>query len=67
MTDNIIPFAPKKIEPSEEMSFLLCPCTQEGEPFLILTKETDDNPVIIGLICPNCEQELCVTNGIVHE
>ena len=48
-----------------ETTFLLCSCTPEGEPYLVVSI-VSDAPIIVGLMCPACETELTVINGIVQ-
>jgi len=52
-----------KPRPGDQM-FMLCPCTDEGEAFLVVAAMQDE-PFIMALVCPNCEQEIPVVNGYV--
>jgi len=50
-----------------ETAFMLCSCLPEGTPYLTVAI-VKDNPVIIGMVCPECETELSVVNGVIsHE
>lgn len=47
-----------------ETTFLCCPCTDEPAPFVPVAI-VSENPVIIALLCPECEKEIPVVNGIL--
>jgi hypothetical protein len=49
---------------SGDTTFMRCPCTDEGTDFLVVAIMAD-NPIICGLLCPECEQEIPVVNGVI--
>lgn len=54
------PEAPKQ----GETTWLMCPCTEEGTPFIVATYVSDE-PFVAFLVCPECEQEVPVLNGYI--
>lgn len=48
-----------------DFSFMACPCTAEPTPFVVLAL-VGSPPIICGLVCPECDQQLDVVNGIVQ-
>ena len=48
-----------------EESFMLCPCTPEGTPFIVVAI-VGESPIICSLVCPECETCIPVVNGIVR-
>lgn len=61
---NVIQFdAPKK----GDTSFMMCGCKPENpEPYIVVAITDNDRPIIAGLLCPQCETQLDVVNGIVQ-
>lgn len=47
-----------------DLTFMVCPCTDEGTPFTVLA-EVAENPIVKGLVCESCEQFIPVNGGIV--
>jgi len=58
MSDKIVDLHPVR---NGDNVFLQCPC---GGDFLIVVI-AQENPIITGLVCQECEQEIPVTNGIL--
>jgi hypothetical protein len=55
--------APKPGEPT----FMLCGCNpKEPEAFMPIVL-VQQNPVVVGLMCPRCETHLTVVNGVIQE
>lgn len=63
--NNVVPLRPKRREPGDGHCFVLCPCEPEGVPFVVVGLSAD-HPKIVGLVCPMCDQEVAVTDGIVE-
>lgn len=49
-----------------ETTFLCCPCTEDGEPFMVVSYVSKD-PFVASLVCPSCEQEVPVINGYLQK
>lgn len=49
-----------------EQSWMLCGCTEEGAPFLV-NAIRGDTPLIVCLVCPECETVLPVNAGFVQD
>ncbi|MFG6139497.1 hypothetical protein [Halomonas sp. B23F22_10] len=47
-----------------DVTFMLCPCTEEGVPFAVAAVVADE-PFVAFLKCPECEQEVPVSNGVI--
>lgn len=48
-----------------DVSFMMCPCKGgDGTPFEVIAL-VQEPPVIVTLVCPECEQTIPVTNGCV--
>lgn len=60
---NVIEINPAK---NNDKAFMMCPCTPEPTPYLAVAI-VSDNPIICALVCPECETELIVVNGIVSD
>ncbi len=48
-----------------DTTFMCCPCTPEPTPFIVVAIADPRKPIICSLLCPECEHEIPVTNGIV--
>lgn len=48
-----------------DLAFMICPCKPEGTPYMV-TVVAGDNPIIASLLCPECETNFPVINGIVQ-
>lgn len=46
-------------------AFMFCSCSETPPPMAICVTE-EENPLVLYLKCPACEQELPVTEGRVH-
>lgn len=46
-----------------EVTFMLCPRTDEGTPPLPVVLHDAQGPLLIALVCPECENELPILNG----
>jgi len=46
-----------------EVTFISCPCTAEGTPPLAVILHDAQGPLVVALVCPECEQEIGVVNG----
>ena len=60
---NVIQLDPPK---KGETSFIQCNCTPEGTDFLVVVI-VGESPIICGLVCPECEKNMPVVNGIVDK
>lgn len=49
-----------------EQSFVMCDCTDDGTPMLPVVKHGAVTFIAM-LVCPECEVEVPVVNGIVEE
>lgn len=59
---NVVELHP---EPKDgDISFMLCPCTEEGVPFAVAAVVADA-PFVAHLKCPECEAEVPVVNGYI--
>ena len=58
---NVIPLNQPK---PGETTFMRCPCLPEGTDFIVVAI-AGKTPIICGLLCPECEQEIPVTNGLI--
>lgn len=61
MSDNVVSFN----RPGEQ-TFVLCPCRDGGVPVTPVVVHDRAGPIISALVCPECEHELPVINGIVR-
>lgn len=53
---------------SENISFLCCSCCPEDpQPYIPIVDVSGSVPVIIALICPECETEHIVSSGKVYQ
>jgi hypothetical protein len=46
-----------------DVTFMLCPCTPDGTPPLPVVLHDAHGPLLIALMCPECENEIGVING----
>jgi len=46
-----------------EVTFMLCPCTEEGSTVLPVVLHDAQGPLLIALVCPECENEISILNG----
>lgn len=59
--DKIVPFyKPRQGDPV----FMVCPCQPDGVPYTIIALAHETHPIISKLLCPECETEISVVNGI---
>lgn len=49
-----------------EQTFICCPCQDEPEPLIPVVLHDSKGPIITALMCPYCEAESAVINGIVQ-
>ena len=46
-----------------EVTFMLCSCQEEGVSPLPLVLHDAQGPLLIALVCPECENEIAILNG----
>lgn len=49
-----------------DLTFMQCPCTPEGVDFAVVAIADPHAPIVAGLLCPECESQYDVVNGIVQ-
>ena len=60
---NVVELNPAK---NGDLAFMLCPCKPEDpQPYLVVAI-VGLHPIIAGLLCPECDKQLTVVNGIVN-
>lgn len=64
-TDNVIPLHPATAP--GDMGFMQCACKPEGVDFLVVAIHQDAGAIVAALVCPECERELPVVNGVVGQ
>lgn len=60
--DNVTPLHGR----TGEHTWLLCPCTTNGQPVTPVILHDRQGPIISALVCPNCERTMPVVNGVVQ-
>ena len=68
MTDNIINLHDRgKLTPGET-TFVTCDCdgSYEGETLTPVVLHDQQGPIITAVMCPNCEGEIPVVNGVLQ-
>lgn len=66
MSDNVIDLQEKlqKRRSGEgEVTFVICPCVEGGTPVTPIVLHDAQGPLIVGLLCPECENETEVLGG----
>lgn len=67
MTDEtmgrVVPLRPRR---RGDLAFMRCACEPEGVDFLVVAVDAEAGPIVAALVCPACETELAVVNGIVQ-
>lgn len=49
------------------LSFMMCPCKPDNPtPFMVVAIVDHVRPIVAGLVCPECETQLDVVNGLVQ-
>lgn len=46
-----------------EVTFMLCGCTEEGSAVIPVVLHDAQGPLLISLVCPECENEISIVNG----
>ena len=60
---NVVPMNP--VRPGEP-AFMMCPCKPEDpEPYLAVAL-VSEKPIVIALVCPECESQLDIIDGQVQ-
>ena len=59
-------FKEKKGDQPGQVLFLRCPCKEGGVTLEVLAMRNSDGPVVVGLVCPECDESYTVEHGKVY-
>ena len=66
MSDNVVSIY-EKLD-AGELTFVCCNCdgSAHGEPMTPVVLHDNQGPIITAVLCPNCEDEIPVVNGVLQ-
>lgn len=64
MSDNVVQLHAPKIG---DHTFMVCGCNPKAPHAFVPIVLLQQNPVVTGLMCPECGKHLTVVNGVIQE